>query len=274
MGTRINMSDCGAKERYLSGKTALVTGGFDGIGLAIARELASRGSQVAIGARRGSDAEVCDAIERNLADTGARTLAGELDVRCSESVSAFVSSVEERLGLVDILVNAAGVTAHSTICEHTAESWRQVIDTNLTGPFEMIRACLPGMIARRWGRIVNIASTAAHTAVADHAAYCASKSGLLGLTRAVALEGAPHGVTCVAISPTWVETEMLRESMRVAAEKSGRSIQEEIDCIGESNPQRRIVQADEIAGLAAFLCSDAARGVTMEDIQVSGGALW
>jgi len=272
--TRKNVSDCGAKECFLAGRIAVVTGGFAGIGLAIAQEFVRRSASVAIGARRGSDAGVCGAVERKLTATGVGTLAGELDVRRSASVGAFVSNVEATLGPVDILVNAAGITAHSTVCGHTTESWRQVIDTNLTGPFEMIRACLPGMIARRWGRIVNIASTAAHTAVADHAAYCASKSGLLGLTRAVALEGAPHGVTCVAISPTWVETEMLRESMRVAAEKSGRSIQEEIDCIGESNPQRRIVQADEIAGLAAFLCSDAARGVTMEDIQVSGGALW
>jgi len=269
-----NVLQFDATERYLEGRTALVTGGFDGIGLAIARELVRRGVSVSVGARRGSDSHACDALERRLMATGGCAHAGKLDVQKSKSIGAFVSATEATLGPIDILVNAAGVTAHHSTCGHSTELWRRVIDTNLTGPFQMIRTCLPGMIARRWGRIVNIASTAAHTAVADHAAYCASKSGLLGLTRAVALEGAPHGVTCVAISPTWVETEMLRDSMAVASGKSGRSTEEEIEGLGKTNPQGRIIQAEEIAGLVAFLCSDAARGITMEDIQVTGGALW
>jgi 3-hydroxybutyrate dehydrogenase len=130
------------------------------------------------------------------------------------------------------------------------------------------------MKQRGWGRIINIASTAARTAAATHAAYCASKTGLIGLTRAVALEGAPRGVTCVAISPGWVETDMLRESANILARKSGRSQAEEIAIMGASNPQNRLIQPSEIAALVAFCCSEAAAGLTMEDIQVNAGALW
>ena len=178
------------------------------------------------------------------------------------------------LGPPEILVNAAGVSVHQTVSGHSDEDWDTVIDINLSGPFRMIRACLPDMKGRGWGRIVNIASTAARTAAPTHAAYCASKTGLVGLTRAVALEGGPHGITCVAISPGWVETDMLRESAHIMAEKSGRSQAEEIAAMGASNPQNRLIQPQEIAAVAVFCCSEAAAGLTMEDIQVNAGAIW
>ncbi|MGD8420257.1 MAG: SDR family oxidoreductase, partial [Gammaproteobacteria bacterium] len=116
--------------------------------------------------------------------------------------------------------------------------------------------------------------TAATTATADHAAYCASKSGLLGLSRAVALEGAPHGVSSVVISPTWVQTEMMDNSMRLQAEKAGTSIEDEYARIVAEQPQQRLVQPGELGALAAFLCRDEALGITMEDIQLNAGALW
>ena len=149
-----------------------------------------------------------------------------------------------------------------------------MIDINLSGPFRMIRACLPKMIERRWGRIINIGSTAATTATADHAAYCASKSGLLGLNRAVALEGAPHGVSSVVISPTWVQTEMMDNSMAIQARNAGSSVAEEYARVIDEQPQRRLVQPGELGALAAFLCRDEALGITMEDIQLNAGALW
>ena len=130
------------------------------------------------------------------------------------------------------------------------------------------------MIERKWGRIINIGSTAATTAVADHAAYCASKSGLLGLNRAVALEGAPHGVSSVVISPTWVQTEMFNSSMAIQAANNHRSVDEEIAELVAQQPQQRLVQPAELGALAAFLCRDEALGVTMEDIQLNAGALW
>jgi len=136
-------------------------------------------------------------------------LIGQLDVCNKDSVSHFVELVNTHYGSPNILINSAGITVHQEVSTHTEEDWLSVIDTNLNGSYRMIRSCLPAMISSGWGRIVNIASTAATTASPTHAAYCASKSGLLGLTRSVALEGAAHGINCVSVSPTWVETDML-----------------------------------------------------------------
>jgi NAD(P)-dependent dehydrogenase (short-subunit alcohol dehydrogenase family) len=252
-------------------RIAIVTGGLQGMGLAIAAELASRGIHVAVGARRGADENLA-AVAREA--IGGDCLVAPLDVRSVESVESFVDKVRNAVGSPDILINAAGITIHQAVEGHTEEDWLDAININLSGPFRMIRACLPEMKQRGWGRIVNIASTAARTAAATHAAYCASKTGLIGLTRAVALEGAPRGVTCVAISPGWVETDMLRESANILARKSGRSQAEEIAIMGASNPQNRLIQPSEIAALVAFCCSEAAAGLTMEDIQVNAGALW
>ena len=186
----------------------------------------------------------------------------------------FVGEVEAQLGPISILVNNAGVSVHHLIEDHDEAAWLGVIDTNLNGPFRMIRAVIGGMKKRGHGRIVNIASTAAQTATETHAAYCASKSGLLGLSRAVAVEGAPHGVTSVTVSPTWVETDMLRESAATMAAAAGRTVTEEIAKLAQANPQGRLVQPEEVAALVAFLCSDAAPALTMEDIQVNAGAHW
>ena len=252
-------------------RVAIVTGGLQGIGLAVAKTLADRGTRVAIGSRRGGN------VEDNLMAlqvAGQDGLVARLDVSNSQSVEEFVGQVKKKLGIPNILVNAAGISVHQTVCGHSDKDWETVIDINLTGPFRMIRACLPDMKDLGWGRIVNIASTAARTAAPSHAAYCASKTGLVGLTRAVALEGGPYGVTCVAISPGWVETEMLRESAQIMARSSGRTQAEEIAAMGASNPQNRLIQPEEIAALTAFCCSEDAAGLTMEDIQVNAGALW
>ncbi len=252
-------------------RTAIVTGGLQGIGLAIAAELTRQGVRVAVGARRGSDAEHCAAAKDAVGDSG---MVAALDVCSNDSIENFLAAVRESIAVPDILVNAAGVSVHQIVCGHSDEDWNAVIDANLSGPFRMMRGCLPDMKQKGWGRIVNIASTAARVAEPTHAAYCASKAGLVGLTRAVAIEGGPHGVTCVAISPGWVETEMLRHSAETIAAKTGRSQAQEIKIMAESNPQNRLIQPEEIAALAAFCCSDAAAGLTMEDIQVNAGALW
>ena len=257
-------------ERYLEGRVAIVTGGFNGIGRAIALALAERGATIAVGARRPPDRQVIEELE-----TASKNLFHQrLDVADLDSIEAFIDELERCYGPADILVNSAGVTAHEFVCGHSEQSWLEVIDINLSGPFRMIRACLPAMIERGWGRIINIGSTAATTAVADHAAYCASKSGLLGLSRAVALEGAPHGVSSVVISPTWVQTEMFDRSMEIQARNAGRSIDEEIAELMTGQPQQRLVQPEELGALAAFLCRDEALGITMEDIQLNAGALW
>ena len=257
-------------ERYLEGRIALVTGGYNGIGKAIAIELGKRGATIAVGARR----KPSDAVIEELGEATDHLFYRSLDVASLVSINDFMDELVSAQGYPDILVNSAGVTAHELVCNHDEQSWLDVIDINLSGPFRMIRACLPAMIKRGWGRIINIGSTAATTAVADHAAYCASKSGLLGLNRAVALEGAPHGVSSVVISPTWVQTEMFDSSMAIQAKNAGRSVDEEIAALVAEQPQLRLVQPAELGALAAFLCRDEALGITMEDIQLNAGALW
>ena len=140
----------------------------------------------------------------------------------------------------------------------------------------MARACLPSMMEQGWGRIINIGSTAASVGWKDNPAYCASKSGLLGLTRCIALEGASRGVSCVMVSPTWVETGLMRRNVEQLAARSGsdRDADSLMAEIVERNPQRRMIKPQETASLCAFLCRDEAFGITAEDIQVSGGALW
>lgn len=257
-------------DQYLQDRIAIVTGGLNGIGKAIAIALAGHGATIAVGARREPSAAVIEEL-----DAAAEHLFYQrLDVADVDSIGAFMDGLASAYGHADILVNSAGVTAHEFVCGHDEQSWLDVIDINLSGPFRMIRACLPKMIEGHWGRIINIGSTAATTAVADHAAYCASKSGLLGLNRAVALEGAAHGVSSVVISPTWVQTEMFESSMAIQARKNGRSVEEEIAALVAEQPQQRLVQPHELGALAAFLCRDEALGITMEDIQLNAAALW
>lgn len=252
-------------------KTAIVTGGLSGMGRAIARRLAKDGVHVVIGTRRADDA----AYVRNIMDThGMDAQCAALDVRSSESVNAFVADVTAQHGGVDILINAAGVYEESPVIGHPDNAWDDQIDTNLSGTFRMIRAVMPHMKTNGWGRIVNIASVAAHNGMANNAAYCASKAGLLGLGRCVSLEGAAHGITCTSISPTWVETEMLTQFIDADIASTGKSREEVRTEYAASNPQHQLVQPDEIAELAAFLVSDAARAITMEDFQVNAGSLW
>lgn len=272
----------------LSGRNALITGGFSGMGFAIATELAKAGANVAVGSYVASGgakavdaayypgAEEITRVSAALAAHGTKVHAAHLDVRDSALVDEFVAATEQALGPVDILVNAAGTTAEQSIIGHSDDLWDKIIDTNLSGTFRATRTVIPGMIARQWGRVITIGSTAASVGWKDNPAYCASKAGLLGLMRSVALEGAPHGVTSNMISPTWVETELMRKNVaQVAqAEGKGRSAEELMDEFRATNPQGRMMQPEEIAALAVFLCSDGARGITMENIQITGGAMW
>lgn len=252
-------------------RVAVVTGGLRGIGLAIVRALADSGARVAVGSRQAGEPEAGREARLAVGETGC---VEALDVASLPSIERFMECVCASLGEPDILVNCAGVTIHHAVEDHPDADWERVVDINLNGPFRMIRSCIPSMKRRGWGRIVNIASTAARIARPTHAAYCSSKTGLVGLTRAVAMEGAPHGVTCVAVSPTWVETEMLRQSARTMAGASGKTYEEVVREMARGNPQNRLVQPDEIGALVAFCCSDAAAGLTMEDIQVNAGAWW
>lgn len=251
-------------------RIAIVTGGLSGMGRAIARRLALGGAKVIVGARRGDDPALTTALK---AELGARIAFARLDVCDTDSCEALVGQVLAEHGRVDILVNAAGIYDESAVIGHSDQLWHETLDTNLTGTFRMIRAVMPAMKRQQWGRIVNLASVAAHQGMANNAAYCASKAGLLGLGRCVSLEGAAHGITCTSVSPTWVETEMLRKFIDDEVAQ-GAPRAEVVAKYEASNPQGKLVQPDEIAELVAFLTSDAARAITMEDVQVNAGSLW
>lgn len=272
----------------LKNKSAVITGGLTGQGLAIAHALAKMGANVAVGsfvgeaaARQGDAAAYPESselrsIRESLLSHDVKVFAGHIDVRDTQVIKAFLAEAEKQCGKADILVNSAGTTAEHPVSGHPDDLWLKIIDTNLNGAFRMARELLPGMIERGFGRVINIGSTAASVGWKDNPAYCASKSGLLGLTRCIALEGAAHGVTCVMVSPTWVETEMMRRDVAQIAirEGRGRTTEEVMAEFAQQNPQQRLIQAEEIASLTAFLCTDEAKGINMENIQITGGALW
>lgn len=259
-----------SKEKFLQGRAAIVTGGTSGIGKAIALALAERGADVAVGSRSASTSSCQAEIESR----GVKGLAMNLDVSSTDSVKAFYDATLQDFGKVDILVNAAGIGYEHAICDHPDEEWYRTIDVNLNGIYRTTKLCFPGMIERKWGRIINIASTYASVGILLNAAYCTSKAAILGLTRCVALEGAAHGVSCNSISPGWVETKMATDVATRLAKIEGRTAAEYLEDIKQSYPQKRIIQPEEIGALAVFLCRDEAFGITMEDITVAAGSLW
>jgi len=274
--------------RFLSGRTAWVTGGATGMGRAIALALAEAGADLALGSLPAGSSlpeaayaaqpdlsafsEIRQAIEGN----GVRCLAAALDVREDGSVEDFHRSAVAALGTIDILVNAAGVSAQETMADHDDRTWSSVIDINLNGAYRTIKRCFPAMAQKGWGRIVNIASTAAVVGYPRHSAYCASKAALLGLTRCVALEGAASGITANAINPGSVGTEMMRlgSLRRIAQGGQGATVEENFALIAAAMPQKRLIPAEEVAALAVYLCRDEAFGITGEVLTISGGALW
>ena len=274
-------------EKFLSGRAAMVTGGASGMGRAMALAFAGAGADVAIGSLlAGAGAAEGEVVylpgERELEATkaeiealGVKCLAKGLDVTDDASVQAFYEAAVAAFGKADILANAAGITAEQTIAGHPDPLWDKVIDVNLTGTYRTIKRVLPGMIERKWGRIVNIASTAASVGAVTSGAYCASKAGVVALSKCVALEGAPHGVTCNAISPTWVDTSFGRDWMGDIAEKQeqreGAAYKADVEA---ANPQGRLIQPSEVGALALYLCREEALGMTMQDLTLSAGSLW
>jgi len=276
-------------EKFLAGRTAMVTGGASGMGRAMALAFAGAGANVAIGSLLADKkdgktegevsylpgkAELVD-TQKKLSELGVECLAMGLDVTSVDSVQEFYEATIKTFGKVDVLANAAGITAEQTVCGHSDSLWDKVMDVNLNGTFRSIRAVLPGMIEQKWGRVINIASTAAAVGAPTSAVYCASKAAVVGLTRCVALEGAEHGVTCNSISPGWTNTNFGRDWMGDIAEKQEqRKGEEYIADVKADNPQNRLIQPEEIAATALFLCQEKARGMTMQDLTVSAGSVW
>ncbi len=252
-------------------RIAIVTGGTTGIGLACARALRARGHSVAIGAR-GAGGE---AVQAALADQlGDGVMVAALDVASRASVDGFVAQVRDRLGAPTILVNSAGIYREGFLVDHDEASWCDQIEVNLSGAFRMTRAVFADMRAARWGRIANIASTAGTRGEPGYAAFCASKAGLIGLSKATAVEGAPDGISCIAVSPTWVETPAVVRAIDGMAKDRHISLAQARATLEASNPQGRLVQPEEVAALVDFFCQPVAPGLTNVDIQINAGAVW
>lgn len=241
-------------------KRVLITGAGRGIGAAIARRLA-----------REAELELV-LIGRNLAPLQA--LASELRAKaqtCDVSNAQAVQALFDAIGPVNILVNNAGQAESAPLARTSDALWRRMLEVNLSGSFHCLRAAVPAMQAAGWGRIINVASTAAQRGYAYVAAYCAAKHGLLGLTRAAALELAKSGITVNAVCPGYTETNLLQNSIAHVVAKTGRSEAEARAEFAGSNPQGRLIQPEEVAETVAFLCSDAAASITGQAISISGG---
>jgi NAD(P)-dependent dehydrogenase (short-subunit alcohol dehydrogenase family) len=245
----------------LIGKHAVVTGASRGIGLAIAGRLLAQGARLTLMARDG------EALEAAALDLGGETAWQAVDVTDASSVEdAFA-----RAGAVDILVNNAGQAASSPFLRTDAALWQRMLDVNLNGAYHCIQAALPGMLGAGWGRIVNVASTAGLTGYRYVAAYCAAKHGLVGLTRALALELAAKGITVNAVCPGYTETDIVQDAVANIVNKTGRTESQARAELAAANPQGRLVQPIEVAHAVAMLCMPDAAALNGQSIAVAGG---
>jgi NAD(P)-dependent dehydrogenase (short-subunit alcohol dehydrogenase family) len=201
-------------------------------------------------------------------EIGGNAIALVCDVSSSENVAEIFADFKP-----DILVNNAGVAESATLPNTTNELWHRHLAINLTGTFYCTRAALPAMLERKWGRIINIASIAAKAGAPYISAYAASKHGVLGLTRSVALEVAASGVTVNAICPGYVDTEMVSRGVQQITAKTGRSAEEALDALKKMSPQNRLVTAEEVAALALLLASEEGRGINGQGINIDGGSV-
>lgn len=254
----------------LKGKVALVTGSTSGIGLGVARVLAKEGCSIVLNGF-GDAAQIEKTrgeIEQNF---GVKAIYVAADISQYEDVAAMIAAAERELGKVDILVNNAGIQHVSPVEDFPVEKWNQVLGINLSGVFYGIRAALPGMKARGFGRIVNIASVHGLVASPNKAAYVAAKHGVVGLTKVVALEVAQANITCNAICPGWVLTPLVQKQIDDrAAAKGTTTAEEERALLSEKQPNIRFAQPEEIGAMVAYLCSDAARNVTGTALTIDG----
>jgi len=254
----------------LSGRRALVTGGGRGIGRAVVLDLARAGAAVAVAARTRSEVE---AVASGIVAAGGRAVAGEMDVTDPVRVRAAFATAREALGGIDILVSGAGIAPTAPIARTSDATWRQILETNLSGTFYCLREVLPEMTGRGWGRVVHLASIAGKTGYPYIGAYAASKHGVLGLTKCAALEVATTGVTVNAVCPGYVDTPMLDLGVARIVEKTGLTADEARRRLADMSPQKRLYTAEEVSALVLFLCSDAAAGINGQALSVDGGTV-
>jgi 3-hydroxybutyrate dehydrogenase len=255
----------------LKGKNALVTGSTSGIGLAYARALAAEGANVTINGF--GDAA---AIEKERAgiekDFGVKAAYSSADMTKPAEIADMIHTAERAYGSLDILINNAGIQHVAPIEEFPIEKWDQIIAINLSSAFHTIRAAVPGMKARKWGRIINTAS--AHSLVASpfKSAYVSAKHGLAGLTKTVALEVATFGITANCISPGYVWTPLVEKQIPDTMKARGMTAEQvKRDVLLAAQPTKEFVTVEEVAALALYLCSDAAKAITGANLSIDGG---
>ena len=255
----------------LKGKTALVTGSTSGIGLGYARALAAEGANVVINGFGDATA-----IEKERAgiekDFGVKAGYSAADMTKPAEIADMVHNAEKTFGSVDVLINNAGVQHVASIEEFAIEKWNQIIAINLSSAFHTIRAAVPGMKARKWGRIINTAS--AHSLVASpfKSAYVSAKHGLAGLTKTVALEVATFGITVNCISPGYVWTPLVEKQIPDTMKARGMTAEQvKRDVLLAAQPTKEFVTVEEVAALALYLCSDAAKAITGANLSIDGG---
>jgi len=257
----------------LKGKTAIVTGSTSGIGLGIARALAGAGANLMLNGF--GDAAQIEALRAGLAqEFGVKVGFCGADISKPAQIHDMVRQVTEELGAVDILVNNAGIQHTSKVEEFPDDRWDAVIAINLSSNFHAIKAVLPGMKARNWGRIVNIASVHGLVASKEKAAYVAAKHGVIGLTKVVALETARTGITCNAICPGWVLTPLVQKQIDDRAAREGIPVEQaKADLLGEKQPSGEFATPEQMGALCIFLCSDAAAQMRGAALPVDGAWL-
>lgn len=254
--------------RYLEGKLAVVTGGGRGIGAAIADELARRGASVAL---LGRSVEELEAKAREIRDAhSVPAIAIGCDVADEASVGEAFAAVRGQLGDPAVLVNNAGQSAGVAFAETTREVWDRMIAVNLTGTFLCTREVVPAMVEARAGQIINVASTAGLKGYSHTAAYCAAKHGVVGLTRALAMETAKQGITVNAVCPGYTDTDMARSAIDNLV-RAGRSEEDAMNAITRVMPIGRLIRPEEVASAVGWLCAPEAAAVTGQCIGVAGG---
>ena len=244
------------------GRVAVVTGAASGMGLAIVRHLAARGDRVGLLDVQG-DATLRAAEE--LRETGATAIAAQADVADRSAVDAALAKVRAELGPIHIMVTSAGLDSFEPFASITIESWNRILAINLTGTFHCLQAAVPDMLEARWGRMVTISSSSAQSGSPHMAHYVASKAGVIGLTKALALELAPHGITVNTIPPGMIDTPMLRRA------EAGGDLGKIEKLASRMVPVGRPGTPEEIAATCGFLCSDEAAFITGQVIGVNGG---